>query len=225
MRITKTIYTILFVVLAASTQAQEFMPLWPAGKMPNYNGKKVTDSLFNERIWRVATPGMYSFLVPKSENKGTAVLIVPGGGYERLSYIYNGFNFAKWYNSIGVNVFILIHRLPHQQDLISKQIGPVQDAQRAMRIIRANAAQWNIKADKIGVMGVSAGGHVASTLGTHAKDESTINDSLTAYSYRPDFMVLLSPVITMKGFAHPGSKKNFLGADTTKANIESYSGE
>ncbi|RXK59634.1 alpha/beta hydrolase [Lacibacter luteus] len=221
----KSFYIACFLLLNLFAKAQEFIPLWPAGKMPNYNGKKVTDSLFNERIWRVATPGMYSFLVPKAENKGTAILIVPGGGYERLSYIYNGFNFAKWYNSIGVNVFVLIHRLPHQQDLINKQIGPVQDAQRAMRIIRANAALWNIKTDKIGVMGVSAGGHVASTLGTHAKDESTINDSLTAHSFRPDFMVLLSPVITMGEFAHPGSKKNFLGADTTKANIQNYSGE
>lgn len=225
MRITKIIYTILLIVLTAAAQAQEFVPLWPQGKKPNSNGKKITDSIFNERIWLVATPGIYCFVVPKAENNGTAVLIVPGGGYERLSHLYSGFNLAKWYNSIGVNAFVLIHRLPHQQDLINKQLAPVQDAQRAMRVIRTNAAQWNIKADKVGVMGISAGGHVASTLGTHAKDESAINDSLTAYSYRPDFMVLLSPVITMGKFAHGGSKKNFLGADTTKANVENYSGE
>lgn len=225
MRITKIIYTILLIVLTAAAQAQEFVPLWPQGKKPNSNGKKITDSIFNERIWLVATPGIYCFVVPKAENNGTAVLIVPGGGYERLSHLYSGFNLAKWYNSIGVNAFVLIHRLPHQQDLINKQQAPVQDAQRAMRVIRTNAAQWNIKADKVGVMGISAGGHVASTLGTHAKDESAINDSLTAYSYRPDFMVLLSPVITMGKFAHGGSKKNFLGADTTKANVENYSGE
>lgn len=225
MRITKIIYTILLIVLTAAAQAQEFVPLWPQEKKTNSNGKKITDSIFNERIWRVATPGIYCFVVPKAENNGTAVLIVPGGGYERLSHLYSGFNLAKWYNSIGVNAFVLIHRLPHQQDLINKQLAPVQDAQRAMRVIRTNAAQWNIKADKVGVMGISAGGHVASTLGTHAKDESAINDSLTAYSYRPDFMVLLSPVITMGKFAHGGSKKNFLGADTTKANVENYSGE
>lgn len=221
----KLFYIACCLLLSLFAKSQEFIPLWQAGKKPNSNGKKITDSIYNERIWRVATPGMYCFVVPKAENNGTAVLIVPGGGYERLSHLYSGFNLAKWYNTIGVNAFVLIHRLPHQQDLINKQIGPVQDAQRAMRIIRANAAQWNIKTDKIGVMGVSAGGHVASTLGTHAKDESNINDSLTAYSYRPDFMVLLSPVITMGKFAHGGSKKNFLGADTTKANIENYSGE
>jgi acetyl esterase/lipase len=216
---------IFFILLSVFVKAQEFFPLWPSGKKPNNNGKKITDSLYNERIWRVATPGMYCFVVPKAENNGTAVLIVPGGGYERLSHLYSGFNLAKWYNSIGVNAFVLIHRLPHQQDLINKQLAPVQDAQRAIRVIRANAAHWNIKTDKVGVMGISAGGHVASTLGTHAKDEAVANDTIDKYSYRPDFMVLLSPVITMGKFAHGGSKKNFLGADTTKANIENYSGE
>lgn len=225
MRSTKIIFIALFILLAASMQAQEFVPLWPAGKKPNSNGKKIADSIYYERIWRVATPGIYCFVVPKAENNGTAVLIVPGGGYERLSHLYSGFNLAKWYNTIGVNAFVLIHRLPHQQDLINKQLAPAQDAQRAMRLIRANAVQWNIKTDKIGVMGISAGGHVASTLGTHAKDEAAINDILDQYSYRPDFMVLLSPVITMGKYAHGGSKKNFLGTDTTKANIENYSGE
>ncbi len=225
MRSTKIIFIVLFILFAASTQAQEFVPLWPAGKKPNSNGKKITDSIYNERIWRVATPGIYCFVVPKAENNGTAVLIVPGGGYERLSHLYSGFNLAKWYNTIGVNAFVLIHRLPHQQDLINKQLAPVQDAQRAMRIIRANAAQWNINTTKVGVMGISAGGHVASTLGTHVKDEAAVNDTLDQYSYRPDFMVLLSPVVTMGKYAHGGSKKNFLGADTTKANIENYSGE
>jgi acetyl esterase/lipase len=221
----KNFLLIFFILLSVFLKAQEFVPLWSPGKKPNYNGKKITDSIFNERIWRVATPGIYCFVVPKAENNGTAVLIVPGGGYERLSHLYSGFNLAKWYNTIGVNAFVLIHRLPHQQDLINKQLAPVQDAQRAIRVIRANAVLWNIKTDKVGIMGISAGGHVASTLGTHVKDEATISDTLDRYSFRPDFMVLLSPVITMDKYAHTGSKKNFLGADSTKANIEHYSGE
>lgn len=210
-------------MMAAS--AQEFIPIWPEGKKPNSNGKKVTDSLYNERIWRVATPGIYAFTVPKSDNNGTAILICPGGGYERVSYIYNGFTFAKWYNTLGINVFVLVYRLPNQTDLQQPQLAPLQDAQRAIRFIRANAAKWNIKSDKIGVMGISAGGHVASTLGTHVADESAIKDSLDGFSYRPDFMVLLSPVITMGKYAHPGSKKLFLGGDTTAAMIEKYSAE
>ncbi|TMI65059.1 MAG: alpha/beta hydrolase [Bacteroidetes bacterium] len=222
----KTIFIFLVAVCSfVILQAQEFIPLWPQGKKPNFNGKNVTDSIYNERIWRVATPGMYTFVVPQSENKGTAVLICPGGGYERVSYIYNGFNLAKWYNSIGINAFVLIYRLPHQTDLQKKQLAPLQDAQRAMKLIRANAVKWNIKPDKVGVMGVSAGGHVAGMLGTHAEDVSLIQDALDTFNYRPDFMVLLSPVTTMGKYAHPGSKKYFIGADSTKEMIEKYSNE
>lgn len=206
-------------------QAQEFIPLWPEGKKPNFNGKAVTDTLYNDRIWRVGTPGMYAFVVPKSDNNGTAILICPGGGYERLSHLYNGFNLAKWYNTIGINAFVLIYRLPHQADLLQRQLAPLQDAQRAMRIIRANAAKWNIKTDKVGIMGTSAGGHVASTLGTHPEDVSAIKDALDTVSYRPGFMVLLSPVISMGQYAHPGSKKYFIGPDSSKAMIERYSSE
>jgi acetyl esterase/lipase len=168
---------------------------------------------------------MYAFMVPRSDNNGTAVLICPGGGYERVSHVYNGFTFAKWFNSLGINVFVLVYRLPNQTDLQQRQLAPLQDAQRAIKIIRANVAQWNIKPDKIGVMGISAGGHVASMLGTHAIDESAIKDSLDGIAYRPDFMVLLSPVITMGKFAHPGSKRLFLGTDTTAAMVEKYSVE
>lgn len=224
----KKLATLLFVLVLygkAPVVAQEFLPLWPEGNKPNSNGLPVKDSLFNERIWRVGTPGIYAFPVAKSENKGTSVLICPGGGYERLSHLYNGFNFARWFNTLGINAYVLIYRLPNQPDLRQRQLAPLQDAQRAVRLIRANAQKWNIHPDKIGVMGVSAGGHVASTLGTHFEDVSALKDSLDKVSYRPDFMILLSPVITMGPFAHPGSKQRFLGADTTNTNIERYSNE
>jgi acetyl esterase/lipase len=220
------ISAIIFCVLLTNIcHAQEFIPLWPAGKKPNNNGKVVTDSLFNERIWRVGTPGIYAFVVPKSENRGTSVLICPGGGYERLSHIYNGFQVAKWFNVHGISAFVLIYRLPHQADLQQRELAPLQDAQRAMRILRANAVQWNLQADKMGVMGTSAGGHLASLLGNTMDDVSSIHDSLDAKSYRPDFMILLSPVISMGQYAHAGSKKNFLGPDTTRAMVEKYSME
>lgn len=222
----KKLVLILFVITWSSRAiAQQFIPLWPEGKKPNSNGQVVKDSLYNERIWKVGVPGIYAFTVGKSENKGSAVLICPGGGYERLSHLYNGFNFARWFNTLGINAFVLIYRLPHQQDLQQRQLAPLQDAQRAMKLIRANVRQWNLQPDKIGVMGVSAGGHVASTLGTHLQDVSAIKDSLDKTNYRPDFMVLLSPVITMGQFTHPGSRKHFLGADTTKVNIDRYSNE
>lgn len=216
---------LFFLLCNIQVQAQDFIPLWPDGKKPNFNGKAVTDTLYNDRIWRVGTPGMYAFVVPKQENNGTAVLICPGGGYARLSHLYNGFNLAKWYNTLGISAFVLIYRLPHQTDLQQRQLAPLQDAQRAMRIIRANAAAWNIKTDKIGVMGTSAGGHVASTLGTHAGDVSAIKDAMDTVRYRPDFMVLLSPVISMGPYTHPGSRQNFIGPDSTKQMIEKYSNE
>lgn len=216
---------LMSIISCIRSSAQEFIPLWPVGKKLNWNGKAVKDSLFNERIWRVGTPGMYAFLVPKSENKGTTVLICPGGGYERLSHLYNGFNFAKWFNTKGINAFVLLYRLPHQQDLQNRQTGPLTDMQRAMRLLKANAKRWNLSPDKIGIMGVSAGGHAASTLSTHLQDVSSIGDSLDTVSYRPDFAILLSPVITMGQYTHPGSKKNFLGTDTADAIIQRYSNE
>jgi len=222
----KNFLAIFFIAgFLVNAKSQEFIPLWPEGKKPDNNGLKVSDSLYNDRIWRVGTPGIYSFIVPKSENNGTAVLICPGGGYERLSHLYNGFNFAKWFNSIGVNAFVLIYRLPHQKDLQQRQLAPLQDAQRAMKIIRANAATWNVKADKIGVMGISAGGHVASTLGTCQQDVSVVKDISDSFRYRPDFMILLSPVISMGKYAHPGSRRNFIGPDSTRQIIEKYSNE
>ncbi|MFN8252865.1 MAG: alpha/beta hydrolase [Ferruginibacter sp.] len=227
MRLNKRIIVagLITVIYWSNAQAQTFIPLWPEGKKPNSNSVKITDSIFNERIWRVATPGIYAFPVAKTENTGTSVLICPGGGYERVSYIYNGFNFAKWYNAIGINVFVLVYRLPNQPDLKQRELAPLQDAQRAIKLIRSHAVEWNISTDRIGVMGISAGGHVASTAGTHVKDESVIGDTIDRYSYRPDFMVLLSPVISMGKMAHGGSRKNFLGADTSAAMIEKYSSE
>lgn len=213
---------LLFVV---KLSAQVFIPLWPDGKKPNFNGKVVTDTIYNERIWRVGNPGVYAFPVPRSENKGAAVLICPGGGYERLSYIYNGFQLAKWYNTHGINAFVLIYRLPHQQDLQVRQLAPLQDAQRAMKIIRSRAAEWSIDPARVGVMGTSAGGHLASLLGTSPADVSKINDPLDSISCTPDYMILLSPVISMGKYAHAGSKRNFMGADTGRTMIEKYSTE
>ena len=219
-----SIFTLAFVCLfLQNIHAQEFIPIWPPDKKPNNNGKKITDSLFNERIWRVATPGLFVFSVPRSENKGTAVLICPGGGYERLSHVYNGFQVARWFNAHGINAFVLIYRLPHQQDLQQRELAPLQDAQRAMKFIRANASVWNVHSNKLGVMGTSAGGHVASSLGTSVQDVSSVHDSLDKFSFQPNFMILLSPVISMGEFAHAGSRKNFLGPDTSKTMVEKYS--
>jgi acetyl esterase/lipase len=216
---------VLFFAVAATGQvgAQEFIPLWPKNKMPNSRGLALKDSIANERVYRVGRPGMYAFLPSIQENKGAAVIICPGGGYERLAYMISGQQLAKWFNTMGISAFVLNYRLPNSPDLKERQLGPLQDAQRAMRLIRAHAGKWGIKKDKVGVLGSSAGGHLAAALGTIHQDVSAIGDSLNGISFQPDFMILVSPVINLGAYAHAGSKRNLLGANPADALVQQYS--
>jgi acetyl esterase/lipase len=216
---------LLVSITIGAAQAQDFMPLWPKKKMPNSKGLKLVDRIENERILQVGTPGMYTFFTSKEENKGCAVLICPGGGYERLTYLLGGTQLAKWFNTMGVTAFVLNYRLPNSPDLQERSIGPEQDAQRAMRLIRAHAAQWKLDTKRIGIMGGSAGGHLAATLGTHPEDVSAIGDSLDQLAFAPNFMVLVSPVITMGQYAHAGSRKNLLGENPSAELVAKFSNE
>jgi acetyl esterase/lipase len=201
----------------------EFILLYPKGKMPNSKGLNLKDSIANERIYRVGTPGMYAFFPSSTENKGAAVLICPGGGYERLAYVISGTQLAKWFNTIGMSAFVLNYRLPNSPDLVQREIGPLQDVQRAIKIIRANAAKWGIKPDKIGVQGSSAGGHLASLVGTHNEDVSSVHDSSDTISFAPNFLILVSPVIDLGIYAHAGSRKNLLGENPSQELVNKYS--
>jgi acetyl esterase/lipase len=191
--------------------------------MPNSKGIALKDEIRNERIYQVGTPGFYAFFPSNQENKGAAVLICPGGGYERLAYVISGTQLAKWFNSIGISAFVLNYRLPNSPDLKQREIAPLQDAQRAVRIIRANAEKWQIEADKIGVLGTSAGGHLAANLGTATEDTAKVGDELDKLSFNPNFIILISPVVTMGENTHAGSRKNLLGANPSKELIEKYS--
>jgi len=216
---------LLLLTSVPKLNAQEAMAIWPEDKMPNSRGMKLDEIEVDERITQVATPGIYSFFPSKEENKGAAVLICPGGGYYRLAHHLCGFQLAKWLNTIGVSAFVLKYRLPHSPDLIERHTAPLQDAQRAMRMIRANAEKWSINPDKIGIMGTSAGGHLASTLGTHSEDVSAIGDPLDKLSFRPNFLILISPVISMGTYTHTGSHDNLLGDNPSKELVEKYSNE
>ncbi len=220
-------FVIIFFLFFGFNQlaAQDFIPLWPKGKMPNSKGMKLTDSISGERYRRVGTPGLLAFFPSKEENRGTAVLICPGGGYKHYAHIISGTQFAKWFNAKGVNAFVLLARFPHSPDLLERHTAPLQDAQRAMKLIRANAAEWGIDPARVGVIGFSAGGHVASTLGTHTNDLASISDSWDTIPARPNFMLLVSPVITMGEFTHKGSRENLLGVNPTEALVQSYSNE
>lgn len=219
---------LLFLVLAAfavRASAEEFIRLWPEGKMPNSKGMKLEEVIANERITQVDTPGIYAFFPSKEKNTGSAVIICPSGGYNHLTYTSGGFQLGEWFNTIGVSAFVLKYRLPNSPDLVERDKGPLQDAQRAMRLIRARAKEWQIEPEKIGVMGTSAGGHLASMLGTHCEDVSAIGDSLDSVSFRPSFMILVSPVITMGTYTHAGSRDHLLGDNPSKELIEKYSNE
>jgi acetyl esterase/lipase len=221
LRISLTVI-IVFICLF-SVNAQEFIPLWADGKMPNSKGIHITDSIVNERAYRVGEPGMYAFFPSKDDNCGAAVVIFPGGGYTHLALNLGGFQLAKWFNTLGISAFVVKYRLPNSPDLVQRELGPLQDAERALQTVRANALKWKIETDKIGVMGASAGGHLASLIGTTEEDVTSLQDSIHAFSFRPDFMILISPVIDMGKYAHKGSRESLLGPGPSDQMIEKYS--
>lgn len=162
--------------------------------------------------------------LPKKElANGSAVLIFPGGAYSYLALYKEGEKVAEWLNSLGITAFVLKYRLPNDRIMKNKTIGPLQDAQEAIRIIRRNSKEWNIDPSKIGVLGFSAGGHLAATLSTHY--QYMVYDS-DATSARPDFSILIYPVISMEeGITHNGSKINLLGQTTSTELMDNYSNE
>lgn len=218
----------LFLVLIltiSSAFAQEKIMLYPENNMPNSKGLEVIDSVARERYFKISKPWIEVFSPSEKENKHAAVLIIPGGGYIKLSHVVSGTQIAKWYNTMGITAFVLYHRLPNSVNLENSTIAPLQDAQRAMRIIRSNAKKWDLNTDMIGVMGFSAGGHLASTLGTNFEDVSDIGDKLSGVAYNPNFMLLVSPVISMTEIGHKGSMLALLGENATPELVYEYSNQ
>ena len=201
--------------------------LWPEEKMPNSRNLDLKDSIANERVYQVARPWMDHFYPTVSTGKAApAVLIFAGGGYARLSYEVSGNLLARWFASLGMHAFVVYHRLPTSPDLFVRENGPLQDGQRALRIVRYRAAQWGIDPQKVGAMGCSAGGHLACSLGTHDEDVSTITDQMDGYGYRADFLILVSPVISLDAaITHQGSRRNLLGPDADDMLVREFSNE
>lgn len=154
------------------------------------------------------------------------IIVCPGGGYAHLAMDHEGVRIAEWFNSIGVSAFVLKYRLPSNG---YRHPVPLMDAQQAIRIVRQKSAKWNIDPDKIGIIGFSAGGHLASSAGTHFQKPVTvpgISEGMDTVSCRPDFMVLIYPVISMqKAITHKGSRNNLLGDDPDRALLELMSNE
>lgn len=156
-------------------------------------------------------PLLWSYPAPKEKACGTAVVVCPGGGYGALAVDHEGVQIARWFNSFGVTAFVLKYRLAPRY----RHPAPMDDVQRALQYVRANAAQYDVVPHRIGVMGFSAGGHLASTAATkHLDAQPDSADPVRRVSSRPDFAVLCYPVITMsEPWGHGGSRNNLLGKD------------
>jgi acetyl esterase/lipase len=176
------------------------------------------------RISKVTNPTISIYTPSKDKANGTAIIICPGGGYTRLSIDHEGYKVAAWLNGIGITAIILKYRLPSDAIMQDKTIGPLQDVQEAIRIVRRNAVAWGINPKKVGIMGFSAGGHVASSLSTHFNDK--VYEPTDTTSARPDFSILVYPVITMSAeLTHGGSRQNLLGKEPDAKLVERFSNE
>ena len=181
----KYIMIMLLLIFSAAVFAQESMKmeLWPKGA-PNANGDESDKA------------ELTVYLPDMKKATGRAVVCLPGGGYTHLAMDHEGHQWATFFNNQGIALIVLKYRMPHGNPQV-----PVSDAEQAMRLVRMNAAEWHIDRNNVGIMGFSAGGHLASTIATHSKGEAS-----------PDFQILFYPVITMDpGFTHKGSHDNLLG--------------
>lgn len=197
------------VRVAAQTSTKEIL-LWPNGA-PGALGERPADK-----------PSITPYLSTAVKPTGSAIIVCPGGGYVRLTE-HEGRPVAEWLNSLGVQAFVLKSRLGS-----SGYRHPVmlQDVQRAIRYVRRHAGEFGIDSSRIGILGFSAGGHVASSAGTHFDlGDSSSSDSVERVSSRPDLMVLIYPVITMGKFGHAGSRENLLGKEPSSEAVELMSNE
>lgn len=189
----------MFALLAMTmmAQAQERIDLWPQGAPHVSSNAK--DTAF-----------VKVFLAPAEKATGRAVVICPGGGYTHLAMDHEGYDWAPVLNHWGISVLVLKYRMPHGV----KEI-PLEDAEEAIRLVRRHAQEWNIDPQQVGIMGSSAGGHLASTTATHATGDA-----------KPDFQILFYPVITMEqGVTHIGSRDNLLGKNAKRKLVNEYSNE
>ncbi len=226
MKIITGLFISIFIMQIS--QAQNTINLYD-GKVPNskpYNTKEVWEPQDNGDtiVHFTSQPTLSIFLPDKKIANGTAVVICPGGGYWITSIVKEGFAVAKEFNKWGVAAFVLKYRVPEDSAMIDKKIGPLQDAQRAIQLVRLHAKEWNIDADKVGIMGFSAGGHLASTAATHFNHsyiENTNNINL-----RPDFSIFIYPVISFQdGIGHIGSRDRLIGTHPPKPLLDSFSNE
>jgi acetyl esterase/lipase len=218
---------LIALLFTTSAMAQEFTPLYSHG-IPNYkevvnkqSAAKGADGI--ERISKVSVPTYRFFPASSGKDLKSCVVICPGGGYRILASSHEGYDIAAKFNEIGVSAFVLYYRLPEDSAQVVKKYAPLQDAQAALALVRENATKWNVDPNKVGIMGFSAGGHLAATASTHfTKDYTGI---LPGANLRPDFSILLYPVISVRPFGHSGSSQNLLGKNPSEDDLHLFSNE
>ena len=171
------------LIISVLRAQDQVLNIWPDGAPGAIEDPEYTEGLATDkpnRILRVSQPTLSVYLPDAEKNTGAAMLICPGGGYRRLAIDIEGYAIAAWLNDLGIAGFVLKYRLPSDSIMVNKTVGPLQDAQEAMRIIRRNAEAWHITPNKTGVSGFSAGGHLASTLSTHFSDSVYIPSDQTS---------------------------------------------
>ena len=218
---TTSIFFTLFISLTAVSQDFS-LKVWPNGALDS-NGMTLPEEISEgHRVRNVSEAEIFVYLPKKEINTGAAVVICPGGGYSKVTMGSEGFRIAEWLTQQGVAGIVLKYRLPYGHYKI-----PLGDAQRTLRLVRYKAEEWGINPTKIGIAGSSAGGHLASTAGTRfdsGNPEST--DPIDTFSCRPDFMLLLYPVISFdEEFGHMGSRNNLIGSAVNSDLVEMYSNE
>lgn len=204
----KKILVLLFSFITTMLYAQNpiELPLWPDGA-PNTNGLTGTqEDLNGGLVANVVTPSITVYR-PSCPN-GMAIIMCPGGGYARLAMAHEGYDMAPWLNAQGITYIVLKYRMPNGHREV-----PLSDAEQAIRLVRQHAAEWNVNPARVGIMGASAGGHLAASLATlYGSDET-----------RPDFQILFYPVITMGAGTHQGSRNNLLGENPSDELVRDYS--
>ena len=222
MRQASIFFILLFFYISAMTQ---YTPLYD--HIPNYtectNKENILQANGILRISNISKPGYQFFKAKDDKKKRPCIIVCPGGGYSVVAAQHGGTDVAKYLNEMGLNVLLLKYRLPDSLCQVNKSIAPLQDVQQAMYLARRNSKEWGIKSNQIGIMGFSAGGHLAASLSSHYMDIKIENKE--GLSLRPDFQILIYPVISFKDFGHPGSRTRLIGTNPSEADLNYFSNE
>lgn len=222
----KLLSATLLLTTSVMAQKPETVELWPKNQIPNAVSNEAVQEkseLGKDGILRISDvkiPTISAFLPSKDKATGAAILVIPGGGYGLLAYGHEGEEMAKWFNERGIAAFVLKHRLPDDRIQTNKHEVPLADAMQAMKLIRQHATKWNVNTDRLGVIGFSAGGHLASTLSTHYHRGATASEEA-----KPNFAILMYPVVTFGAKAHGGSREKLIGKTPSPEQIAYYSNE